>query len=314
MHTWKPDVCIFHGNCDDGFASAWAVWRRWGYDVTYVAGVYGKPLQLADHQIAGANILFVDYSLPRDGLEWLLGAHFDLPGARSIVILDHHKTAQAALEPFVFAPKAGTTVSPEDVPGMLLKLHEIDRPPIVALFDMQQSGARMTWEFCHGIEHNGAPPEIVSLIEDRDLWRFAYGDRTRLFSAALRTYPMNFEEWAKIAADPGRLIAEAPAILRAHNANIKKFMADAFEEEIGGYKVPCCNVPYHYASDTAHALLEDNPTAHFAAAWFKRGDGQFQYSLRSTDERVDVSEIAKKYGGGGHRNAAGFQLGCHLSS
>lgn len=39
---WKPDLCIYHGNCDDGFGAAWAIWRRWGYEVAYVPGVYGK--------------------------------------------------------------------------------------------------------------------------------------------------------------------------------------------------------------------------------------------------------------------------------
>ncbi|WP_277343388.1 DHHA1 domain-containing protein [Pseudomonas viridiflava] len=30
--------------------------------------------------------------------------------------------------------------------------------------------------------------------------------------------------------------------------------------------------------------------------------------MRSTDEGLDVSEIAKLYGGGGHRNASGFRV------
>jgi nanoRNase/pAp phosphatase (c-di-AMP/oligoRNAs hydrolase) len=34
-----------------------------------------------------------------------------------------------------------------------------------------------------------------------------------------------------------------------------------------------------------------------------------QYSLRSEDSREDVSEVAKQFGGGGHRNAAGYQIG-----
>ena len=25
----KPDICIYHGGCDDGFGAAWAVWKRW---------------------------------------------------------------------------------------------------------------------------------------------------------------------------------------------------------------------------------------------------------------------------------------------
>jgi bifunctional oligoribonuclease and PAP phosphatase NrnA len=35
-------------------------------------------------------------------------------------------------------------------------------------------------------------------------------------------------------------------------------------------------------------------------------DGRRKVSLRATDERVDVSQIARGFGGGGHRQAAGF--------
>jgi phosphoesterase RecJ-like protein len=35
-------------------------------------------------------------------------------------------------------------------------------------------------------------------------------------------------------------------------------------------------------------------------------EGRRKVSLRATDERVDVSAIARAQGGGGHRQAAGF--------
>ncbi|HEY6554426.1 MAG TPA: phosphohydrolase, partial [Vicinamibacteria bacterium] len=47
--------------------------------------------------------------------------------------------------------------------------------------------------------------------------------------------------------------------------------------------------------------------APFVVGWWRRADGLFQYSLRSRGE-FDVSAVAMGYGGGGHRNAAGFQL------
>ena len=78
-----------------------------------------------------------------------------------------------------------------------------------------------------------------------------------------------------------------------------------------GYRVPVVNVPYHYASDCADAMLKAEPGAPFCASWFRRADGRIQYSLRSRDDRMDVSEIAKKFGGGGHRNAAGFETAAH---
>ena len=45
----------------------------------------------------------------------------------------------------------------------------------------------------------------------------------------------------------------------------------------------------------------------FAVCYWDTLQGRV-FSLRSTDDGMDVSEIAKQYGGGGHRNAAGFTV------
>jgi len=86
---WKPDICIYHGNCDDGFGAAWAIWKRWP-DIEFVPGVYGKPLP----DVAGKNVLFVDFSAKRPEIEAMAKV------AKTILIIDHHKTAEADLEPF----------------------------------------------------------------------------------------------------------------------------------------------------------------------------------------------------------------------
>ena len=277
----KPDICIYHGGCDDGFGAAWAVWKRWP-DVQFIPGVYGKE----PPDVKGKNVLMVDFSYKRPVIEAMAKA------AYSLTILDHHKTAQADLQDLeAWAAMEGIGAS------------------VKVIFDMEQSGATITWQYITGTNRqDDTCPTMLTYIEDRDLWRFAFGDATRQFSAALRVYPMEFETWDRIAADPDKLIAEGGIVLRAHQANIQKFIAESFMENISGYTVPCCNVPYHYASDTAHELLQLFPDAPFAMSWFKRGDGMFQASLRSEDHRIDVSEIAKKHGGGGHRNAAGFQV------
>lgn len=292
---WKPDLCIYHGNCDDGFGAAWAIWRRWGNEVAYIPAVYGTPLP----DVGGKNVLFVDFSAKYDVM---CEASFK---ARSIVIIDHHKTAQADLERL---PQFDATGADQrSLQEAFFSCKTQNMPDIAAWFDLNQSGAVMAWEFAHGIPHNDPPPNMLSLIQDRDLWRFDYGDRTKRFSAALRTYPMTFETWDRIAGNTDLLVKEGEAILRGHNANIQKFIADAYWDFVGGYFVPVVNVPYHYASDTAHALLSIFPEALFTACWFRRGDGMIQWSLRSEDGRMDVSEVAKRRGGGGHRNAAGFQ-------
>lgn len=303
MDHWKPDICVYHGGCDDGFGAAWAVWKKWP-DVEFTQGHYGKPFHNRAAW-AGRNVLFVDFSAPKDVLlSFLSEVPTDLPPASSIVVIDHHKTAQAGLDglPVFDGSQVGL--------GNSLRMSSENNAPAIAVwFDMGQSGATMAWQFAHQTNRQIDPcPNLLTYIEDRDLWRFAFGDDTRQLSAALRTHPMDFDLWSRFAERPADLIDEGKTVLRAHQANISKFVQESFMERIGGHDVPCCNVPYHYASDVAHELLQLHPKAPFAASWFKRGDGMFQASLRSEDHRIDVSEVAKKYGGGGHRNAAGFQV------
>jgi hypothetical protein len=57
----------------------------------FIPAEYGAPLDLDD--IEGKNILFVDFSAPAD----VLRAMVDEGKARSVVVLDHHKSAQKAL-------------------------------------------------------------------------------------------------------------------------------------------------------------------------------------------------------------------------
>jgi len=292
MSNWKtaalrPDICIYHGGCDDGFGAAWVVWKKWGAGVTFIPGVYAnEPPDVVARQILGKHILLVDFSYKRPIIEAMARS------SASLTILDHHKTAQADLHDLeAWAEGEGLE----------------DR--VCVIFDMERSGARLAWDFCFAGEE---APTLIDYVEDRDLWRFAYGDNTRLYSAALRTYPQSFQVWDVIARNSITLLDEGRIVLRAHRTNLEKFLLDKLTATIGGHQVPCLNVPYHYASDAAHELLVLFPKAPFAAAWFRRGDGLYQYSLRSEDSRLDVSEIAKAYGGGGHRNAAGFQVGLEV--
>jgi hypothetical protein len=70
------------------------------------------------------------------------------------------------------------------------------------------------------------------------------------------------------------------------------------------YTVAVVNVPYMNCSEVGHELAKK---ARVGMTWFERADGQIQFSLRSIGD-IDVSRIAKLYGGGGHKNAAGFRM------
>jgi hypothetical protein len=160
---------------------------------------------------------------------------------------------------------------------------------------MGQSGSTMAWQFATQTNRQVDPcPEMLTYIEDRDLWRFAFGEKTKRFSAALRTYEQAFDIWDGIACDPKELVVQGKDILRAHQKNVKQITEHSFPMSIKGHDVPCCNAPYHYASDVAHELLQKFPDAPFAACWFMRDDKKMQFSLRSENRPYVSSAPARR--------------------
>lgn len=305
MLTWTPDVCLYHFPCDDGFAAAWVVRKRWP-DVALFPVNYGLPLP--DFDFANKNVLIVDFSLKAPALHELAGK------ARTVVILDHHKTAEADLQGFRKVrghdhrtiARLFIGMGPESAPGN-----------VATIFDMERSGAALTWRFCF----DGRTPALISYVEDRDLWRFKMPD-SRAVSLYLRSWPYDFDRWSIIAgtldmATPTRpilgqdrqgLMDEARAIERFYDAKIAEIVPTATLRSIGPFDgVPVAHAPYAFVSDVGHALLKAHPEAPFAAV-IVDAHGARTFSLRSEPSRQDVSEVARLFGGGGHRDAAGFRV------
>jgi hypothetical protein len=105
--------------------------------------------------------------------------------------------------------------------------------------------------------------------------------------------------------DPQKLADQGEAIERKHFKDIAELIKVVTREfVIGGYCVPVANLPYTMTSDAGHELARGKP---FAGCYWDTPQGRV-FSLRSTDDGMDVSEIAKQYGGGGHKHAAGFRV------
>ena len=286
-NEWKPDICIYHDPCDDGFASAFIAWKKWGKDVEFRPTNYGK--EIPDQDIDGKNILIADFSFKKNVLDEM-GKR-----ALSIVVLDHHKTAEAELKDFpsLFNLNCEKFIQEENV---------------LVYFDMQKSGAALTWSFCFP---NEEMPTFFKYIEDRDLWNFKYSE-TKPFTAWLRSFERSFDTWSELYHDyensTDDVFNQGNAILRARNIQINNITDTSVMKKIGKFKdVPVAACPYDLVSDVANELLIRFPNAPFAACYVD-AYGSRTWSLRSSDGREDVSEIAKSFGGGGHRNAAGFSV------
>lgn len=297
MSDYQPDLVIYHDNCMDGFTAAWAVWRRWGDEPEYIARNYGMA---PPADLAGKHVLIVDFSFSRG----LLVDMVSNGGAASVMILDHHKTAREDLDPFLFHESSPGAIGADDALGMLRDLDELGRPPIIAMFDMERSGAGMAWDFCFGYHTR---PKLVDLVEDRDLWRFAFGDESKWLHLALSCGAKDMARWDRLASYPHDEIRKGEAIAAYRDSLVEEIAGRAVPRWIGGKRGMLVDCPYALVSDVGHRLLDLHLDAQFAAAEV-RGVEATTYSLRSRDDGADVSEIARKFGGGGHRNAAGFKV------
>lgn len=220
--------------------------------------------------VTGREVYLLDFSYKRPVVEAMLEK------AASVTLIDHHKTALDDLGPIM--------------------------PRMRCHCGLDHSGAMLAWQFMY---EDAPPPPLLKHIEDRDLWRFAL-PYTREIQANVFSHPYDFEVWDKLMVQPiEELVAEGKAIERKHHKDIEELVGVfRYHRTIGGHTVPVANLPYTLTSDAGHLMARGHA---FAACYWDTPEGRV-YSLRSTDEGLDVGEIAKQYGGGGHRNAAGFRV------
>lgn len=270
-------LVIYHANCWDGFCAAWIARKALG-ECDFHAAHYGTEPPDVD----GRVVYLLDFSYPREVMDRLLTA------ARRTVVLDHHKTAQSALDG-LHCPEVGIDV----------------------VFDMNKSGARLTWlwftmeGYALWTPDQPRAPWLVDYTEDRDLWRHALPD-TENINAALRSYPLDFALWDEFADNVGQremFKREGEAIRRTERQMVETHVRHARVIDMDGYRVPVVNATVLF-SEIAGELAKGQP---FGACYFDRFDGKRQWSLRSDGNGIDVSVIAKAHGGGGHVHAAGFE-------
>lgn len=265
-------VVIYHASCADGFGAAYAAWKKFGNKAKYIPMNYNRDMKELKEP---TELYILDFSFSKDVLLGLEAA------GHKILVLDHHKTAAADLDGLPFA-----------------------------VFDMNKSGAVLAWEHFHP----GTPlPGLLAMIQDRDLWKFEL-PYTKVVSAALSLQGFDFEAWDKFAnqiEDPEGFkevlkVGEAILLYQLDRANAVAKKAANSIQSLGTWKVPVFNNT-HLISETLNKVLEMNPDIPFAASYFITDERKYVYSLRSVGD-FDVSAVAKEYGGGGHKNAAGFTV------
>lgn len=263
--------CFYHNDMD-GFCAGAIVYKAFDGEGDYRMINYNKPFPF-DEIEPSETIIIVDFSLETEGDFKRL-----LQITQDIIWIDHHKTAI------------------EKHKNLEGKINGIRLDGI--------SGCELTWQYFFP---NSLTPKVVRLLGDYDIWAFKYGDDTKRLQAGIRLFNTkpNAPEWIKWLDpnyDPLEEIKVGEIALRYKDNYYASLIESwAFYTTFEGYKVIACN-----AGSVSSQLFDSVEGDYDIMMPFVFDGKKWSISLY-TKRDIDVSEIAKKYGGGGHKQAAGFQ-------
>lgn len=269
MDPRQVDLVLYHAQCLDGFGAAWSAHEKVATFCGFQAVTHGEP----PPAVAGRRVAILDFSYDRDTMLQLADE------ASGIIVLDHHVTAQKELEGLPFAH-----------------------------FDMDKSGAMLSWEWFHPDE---PAPKIVQYVQDHDLWHHELPHSERVI-AALRAVPYDLEAWTRFAIELGTrfgdVVARGDAIMALDSLRVQRLAKTAVRASLGRTRLWLVNATDHFSELGNYLALQSEEGV--AAIWrVDHASNSIVVSLRAVSRaNVDVSMIAKGYGGGGHRLAAGFSV------
>lgn len=273
------DFCVYHSGCPDGIASAWVV-KQTSPDVCLVPGRLGNP---PNYELFGKeekNIVIVDYCYRLDELAELCKIH-------NVLVIDHHKGAFDEVKDFT---------------------HE----RYSALFSMVYSACMLVSDSAE-ID----PPWFFDYIQDRDLWTFNYPETKDIMTA------MHYHGYLKSVDDMDKLckrddhvetikdelIIEGKMLNKIRDSDISYAVKTSILCNIDGIPCRIVSCDPKLRSDVGNNVLETYQDCEFVAIYrYCYVKDEWWISLRSRKGGADVNEIAKKYGGKGHINAAGFTI------
>jgi len=268
-------IC-FHHNDIDGHASGAIVRYALGDAVTLIESDYdGTPIPW-DLVEQAEQVIVTDFSFPVADMQ-------RLAKGRELVWIDHHKSAIAEF--------AGIA---DHWPGIR---------------DVSEAACVLTWRYFFP---QRPVPKAVILVGDRDTWRWAEKD-TGPFNESLHSHDHhanNAAFWKPLLEDDPstleKMIEEGVWLREIKLRKVDRTMkARSFEVRFEGYRTLAVNTRGSgdvgdYGRDRGYEIV-------YAYVDEMRVGGLTTVVTLYSDQ-VDVSVVAKRYGGGGHAGAAGFSF------
>lgn len=269
MKKNKKIVVLYHNNCSDGFGAAWSAWKKFGKLAEYIGVNHMEP---PPSGLNGKEVFLADFCYNADETRHMLKT------VKTLTIIDHH-------------------ISRKDI-VMSIPQHS---------YAVNHSGSVLAWKYFHPTKN---VPTLLKYVEDVDLWNFklqkthelvAYLDMHLEFSFSHFDAMVRKFENKKVR---NQCACEGKIILQYQNVLIEDAVKNSAElVKFCGHTIFAVNSPFIH-SEIGHALAKKRGP--FSIVWSKKYD-KIIVSLRSIGD-FDVSRLAARYGGGGHKNAAGLSF------
>ena len=266
-------IVLFYHDDHDGFGAAWAAWKKFKNRARYIPIDHPTHFQdIKRYNLSGTEIYFLDICLNKEDME-----HVRRITSR-VIVIDHHISKKDVTASF---------------PG--------------SVFDIGHSGAFLAWKYFHP---RVKMPKIIKYVQDIDLWQWKLRGTEALFVALPWTF--KFNHWNKLARilENKRLVIKyirmGTIMLQYKTQIIDAIIKDADEVRIGNIRAFAVNAPSIIHSEVGNALTKKLNGVHVGISFRVMNHGAFLYIFLCSDGVVDVSKIAQKYGGGGHKKAAAF--------
>ena len=270
--------CFYHDDLD-GICSAAIVykyykenWPQFMKDNEFIKINYKDEFPFDKIQ-KDEKVIIVDFSIQTEG-----GFQKLFETTDNVIWIDHHKSA-------------------------IEKNKDISIPGIR---HTDHAGCVLTWRYFYNVKRL---PKIVDMLGSYDIWDFTkYGNDINILQAGIKLYDYRFDAsnwqlWLTDDISLNDILSKGIIALQYRTSVYESLISSwAFFAMFEGYKAVCCN------NAGAGSQLFDSVKEEYDLMMPMVYDGNtWSVSIYSKRKDIDCSELAKKYGGGGHFSASGFQ-------
>ena len=278
----KKVVAFYHRGDLDGVSSGAILHKVFStqHDLTLIGVEYGDDID-AMKLTEGSDLVYVVDFTFEPFVQML-----DLNRNRNLIWIDHHKSSLEHVKKYPDVKFKGV------------------------LGDNKKSACELLWEYFYP---NNSVPHIISQISIFDTWQHNFNDDIlNLYSGAEIKSDMNPKSkfWEEMFSNTGDIqnLIDIGKMIRQYDKMKNKIYAEnhAFETEFDGYKAIAINIGI--AGSIKFDAVYDEKKHDIMLAFSRRSNGIWKISLYTTKKSIDCSAICRKYGGGGHAGAAGFEV------